>query len=217
MRKTARQVLITGAILSGFAIIGSALVALTYQGTEERIEQAQREALLKRLHELVTPEQSDNDLYHDVIEVTDKSLLGSDKPVQIYRARKEGKPVAALLTPIAPNGYGGAIKLLVAVNIDGTLAGVRVLQHHETPGLGDDIDTERSDWILDFNNHSLNSLTPQQWQVKKDGGVFDQFTGATITPRAIVQAVHRSLNYFQQYQETLFTSPSLPREVESHE
>ena len=218
MRQTARQILITGAILGGFAVIGSALVALTHEGTEERIEEAQREALLKRLHELVTPEQSDNDLYHDVIEVTDKALLGSDKPVHIYRARKAGKPVAALLTPVAPNGYGGAIKLLVAVNVDGTLAGGRVLQHHETPGLGDDIEAERSDWILSFNNHSLASLTPQQWQVKKDGGVFDQFTGATITPRAIVQAVHRSLNYFQQHQETLFTTPSLPREVEeSHE
>jgi len=212
-----RQMFITSIILGGFAIIGSGMVALTYSSTEERIELAQREALLRSLHELITPEKSDNDLYHDVIEVTDKALLGSDNPVQIYRARKHNKPVAALLTPTAPNGYGGAIKLLVAIHYDGTLAGVRVLQHHETPGLGDDIEVERSDWILSFNNHSLNSLTPSQWKVKKDGGTFDQFTGATITPRAIVQAVHRSLNYFQQHRNTVFDTPSLPREVEHHE
>ncbi len=212
-----RQMIITSAILGGFAIAGSGLVAITHEATEERIEQAHRESLLRSLHELVTPEQSDNDLYHDVIEVTDKALLGSDKPVRIYRARKHGQPVAALLTPIAPNGYSGDIKLLVAVNYDGTLAGVRVLEHRETPGLGDDIELSRSKWVLDFNNHSLQSLNSQQWKVKKDGGEFDQFTGATITPRAIVQAVHLSLQYSQLHREALFSTPSLPREVEEHE
>ncbi|VAW85249.1 Electron transport complex protein RnfG [hydrothermal vent metagenome] len=212
-----RQMLITGAILGGFAAIGSTLVAITFSATEEKIEQAHRDALLRSLHELVTPEQSDNDLYHDVIEVTDRALLGSNKPVQIYRARKAGQPVAALLTPIAPNGYGGAIRLLVAINYDGHLAGVRVLQHHETPGLGDDIEASRSDWILSFDNHSLSSLNAGEWKVKKDGGVFDQFTGATITPRAIVHAVHRSLSYFQQHREAIFNTPSLPPEAEHHE
>ncbi len=217
MKKIARQILITGTVLGGFAIVGSALVSLTYEGTEERIEEAHKEALLRSLHELVTPEQSDNDLYHDVIEVTDKVLLGSEKPIRIYRARKADKPVAALLTPVAPNGYGGAIQLLVAINYDGTLAGVRVLQHHETPGLGDDIEATRSNWILGFNGHSLDSLNEQQWRVKKDGGVFDQFTGATITPRAVVQAVYRSLNYYQANREAVFSTSSLPREAEHHE
>ncbi len=212
-----RQILITGAILGGFAIIGSTLVAVTYEATEERIEQAHREALLRSLHELVPHERCDNDLYHDVIEVTDKALLGSHKPTRVYRARKSGEPVAALFTSIAPNGYGGAIKLLVAINYDGSLAGVRVLQHHETPGLGDDIEAQRSDWILSFNNHSLSTLSSEQWRVEKDGGVFDQFTGATITPRAIVKAVHHTLKYFQQHREMIFNTPSMPREVESRE
>lgn len=212
-----RQILITSVILGGFAIAGSSLLALTHKATEARIQQAQQAALLRSLHELITPEQSDNELYHDVIEVTDKALLGSDKPIRIYRARKQNRPVAALLTPIAPNGYGGAIKLLVAIQYDGTLAGVRVLAHHETPGLGDGIETERSDWIYGFNNHSLGSLSPSEWKVKKDGGKFDQFTGATITPRAIVQAVYQSLNYFQQHRNSIFVTPSLPREVAHNE
>lgn len=216
MKQTARQILITGAILGGFAVLGSSLVTLTHEGTEARIAQAQKEALLRSLHELVIPEQSDNDLYHDVIDVTDSVLLGTDKPIQVYRARKAQQPVAALLTPIAPNGYGGAIKLLVAINYEGTLAGVRVLQHHETPGLGDDIEATRSDWILSFNGHSLSNLKPQQWNVKKDGGVFDQFTGATITPRAIVHAVHNSLKYYQANREMLFSTPALSREESSH-
>jgi len=117
-----------------------------------------------------------------------------------------GKPVAVLATPVAPDGYSGSIKLLVGVYADGTLAGVRVLAHKETPGLGDAIEATRSDWILTFEGKSLNNPPPKAWAVKKDGGAFDQFTGATITPRAVVKAARQFLIYFQQHKEQLLAN-----------
>jgi len=212
-----RQMIITGLLLCLFAIVGTGLVSLTYLGTEERIEQAERAAMLRSLHAIVPPQQVDNDIYHDMIEVTDPALLGSKEPVQVYRARQGDKPVAALLTPIAPNGYGGRIKLLVGINYDGTLAGVRVISHRETPGLGDDIEVERSDWIHGFDGQSLAKLSEKQWKVKKDGGVFDQFTGATITPRAVVDEVYKTLKYYQTHRDELFATPALRQEDQAHD
>ena len=122
-------------------------------------------------------------------------------------------PVAVVLALIAPDGYGGPIKLLVGINADGSLAGVRVVNHHETPGLGDAIDTRRSNWILGFTGRSLGDPSPAQWAVRKDGGVFDQFTGATITPRAVVKAVKRALVYFEAHRDTLFADGKTPEET----
>jgi electron transport complex protein RnfG len=125
--------------------------------------------------------------------------------VTLYRAYRNGRPVAVLGTPVAPDGYSGSIRLLIGLYADGTLAGVRVLAHRETPGLGDFIEASRSDWILGFAGKSLHDPTASGWAVRKDGGVFDQFTGATITPRAVVKAVHRFLIYYEQQRERLFT------------
>jgi electron transport complex protein RnfG len=111
-----------------------------------------------------------------------------------------------VLTVIAPDGYSGNIKLLVGVYYDGRVAGVRAVSHKETPGLGDYIETGRSDWILGFNGRSLVSPSPGDWRVKPDGGVFDAFTGATITPRAVVRAVYKSLLYFEREKTNLFTT-----------
>jgi electron transport complex protein RnfG len=122
----------------------------------------------------------------------------------VYRARKYGWPVAVVLAPVAPDGYNGTIRLLVAIKMDGTLAGVRVIQHRETPGLGDAIEAERSDWILGFDGKSLNDPVQEKWKVKRDGGDFDQFTGATITPRAVVKAVNKALLYFRLHGHSLF-------------
>ena len=124
---------------------------------------------------------------------------------------------AAVLTAVAPEGYGGGIRLLVAINYDGTLAGVRVLSHHETPGLGDKIEAERSDWILQFEGLSLENPAPRNWRVKKDGGRFDQFTGATITPRAVVAAVYDALVYFEAHREALFERDDVSRESDEEE
>ena len=204
MSSLIRNMLISAAILGLFAVLGTGMVSYTYQVTKPQIKENERQAILKNLHALISPAEHDNPIESDTIEVTNR-LLGSDKPITIYRARKEKLPVAAIISAIAPDGYGGNIYLLVAIRHDGTLAGARVVSHHETPGLGDGIEAERSDWILAFNGLSLTNPSERGWGVKKDGGDFDQFTGATITPRAVVKAVYNSLKYYEQNREMLFS------------
>ncbi len=199
-----RPILVSALFLFLFAVVGSGLVAYTHDVTAERISDNERRALLKSLNELVPEDRYDNDIFTDILYVHDKELLGTDKPVPVYRARKQGWPVAVVLAPIAPDGYNGDIRLLVAINLDGTLAGVRVVQSHETPGLGDSIETSNSDWILGFTGKSLNKPGKDGWKVKRDGGEFDQFTGATITPRAVVKAVHNALLYYRMHGHELF-------------
>ena len=160
-----------------------------------------------RLDEIVPPDLRDNDMFTDTIQVTDAELLGTPDPVTVYRARKNGEPVAAILRVVAPNGYSGPVRLLVGVRNNGEVAGVRVVSHRETPGLGDAIESDRSDWILGFTDRSLGDPPEAAWTVKRDGGAFDQFTGATITPRAVTRAVRNALIYFQANQEALFAGP----------
>ncbi|MDH5786161.1 MAG: electron transport complex subunit RsxG [Chromatiales bacterium] len=201
--------MVIGALILGiFSVIGTALVSLTYINTKERIIENERLALLRSLHQIIDEASHDNDIYGDVITMNDRALLGSKDGVAIYRARRGGQPVAAVIASTAPDGYSGTIKLLVGINYDGTLAGVRVVSHRETPGLGDGIEAERSDWILGFNGRSLINPDEGGWRVKKDGGTFDQFTGATITPRAVVRAVHNTLRYYQQHREAIFDDGS---------
>ena len=201
---TYRPILISTLFLFLFAVAGSGLVAFTHDNTESRIAENQRRALLKSLNELVPNDKYDNDIYTDILYVRNSELLGTDEPVPVYRARKNGWPVAAVLAPVAPDGYNGNIHLLVAVKLDGTLAGVRVIRHRETPGLGDQIEADRSDWILAFSGKSLDNPGQQHWKVKRDGGAFDQFTGATITPRAVVKAVKKALLYYKANSDKLF-------------
>ena len=199
-----QRVLLTAAMLALFAMIGTGLVAVSYTGTRERVAANERATLLKRLDSLLPHGSFDNDVVQDTAQVRDPELLGSKDSVTVYRARRQGKPIAAILTPVAPDGYNGEIKLLVGIRYDGTLTGVRVLGHSETPGLGDPIDEGRSDWITRFAGLSLSNPAVSGWKVKRDGGDFDQFTGATITPRAVVNAVHKSLLYFAQHRALLF-------------
>jgi electron transport complex protein RnfG len=201
-----RQILITALLLLLFAMFGTGIVAFTYKNTRSTIAANERAALLRNLNELIPAGRYDNALLHDSISVRNPELLGTDERVTVYRARKEGQPVAAILAPIAPDGYSGDIKLLVAINVDGTLAGVRVTGHRETPGLGDGIEAARGDWILGFTGRSLTNPDEKHWAVKKDGGAFDQFTGATITPRAVVKAVKKSLIYYKRHQQTVFAA-----------
>ena len=199
-----RQIIITTIILLMFAVIGTTLVAVTYERTRDQIAANERATLLRKLHRLIAPEQHDNVLLEDVLAVRDVTLLGTDEPVTVYRARKDGKPVSLVIETIAPDGYSGSIRLLVGINIDGSLSGVRVVGHRETPGLGDAIDETRSDWIHVFDGKSLHNPEAAGWAVRKDGGSFDQLTGATITPRAVVKAVRNALLYYRQHQETVF-------------
>lgn len=202
-----RQISLTGLLLLLFAVIGTGLVAMTFEGTRETIAQNEREVLLRQLNQIIDPERYDNNIIQDTIEVVEPAWLGSDEPLTIYRARIDGNPVAIVFTAVAPEGYNGSIKLLVGVNTAGLVEGVRVLSHRETPGLGDAIDEQRSDWIRSFNGKSLGNPDLKNWAVKKDGGAFDQFTGATITPRAVVKAVKRALLYFEAHEEELFARP----------
>lgn len=198
-----KQVATTALLLMLFATIGAALVGFSYDSTYEIIKENERRTLLKQLNYIVPASDYDNDLLSDTLELAADKNLGSTEPSTAYRAKKQGKNVAVVFSVIAPNGYNGSIHLLVGIYSDGNLAGVRVVKHRETPGLGDAIEAKRSDWILEFTGKSLSNPNSRQWKVKRDGGEFDQFTGATITPRAVVKAVHSALLYFETNKKTL--------------
>jgi len=199
-----KQMIRAATRLTFFAMLGGGLVAFSFQLTDEKIKENERIALLQTLNTVIPPEWYDNDLFSDTLKIQRKTFLGTDELVTIYRARKNGQPVAAALTPVAPDGYNGRIRLLVGINYQGILVGVRILSHKETPGLGDKIELRRSNWIIDFNGHSLTNPDEMGWKVKLDGGIFDQFSGATITPRAVVKAVYKTLLFYNKYRDEVF-------------
>ncbi len=209
MSPVARSMGVAALILAGFAAVGTGLVAITHLSTKDLIAEAQRQALAASLGQLIPAERYDNRVTEDRIDVIAPQWLGTEQPVAVYRARKDGQPVALFATPFAPDGYSGPIQLLIGVYADGTLAGVRVLAHKETPGLGDAIEAQRSPWIFAFAGKSLGDPPSERWKVRKDGGAFDQFTGATITPRAVVKATRLFLEYVQAHQAQLF-APATP-------
>ncbi|HET8807768.1 MAG TPA: electron transport complex subunit RsxG [Methylophaga sp.] len=197
-------ILRVGLMMAIFAIGATALVSLTETNTREQIANNEREALLEAIKVLVPADKFDNQILQDTLTLPPTPAIGTTEPSTVYRARQNGKPSAAVFTVIAPDGYSGSISMLVGINYDGTLAGVRVISHKETPGLGDKIEAKRNDWILQFEGLSLNNPEKSEWKVKKDGGHFDQFTGATITPRAIVNALREALVYFKNNRDKLF-------------
>ncbi|MCO4756812.1 MAG: electron transport complex subunit RsxG [Oceanospirillaceae bacterium] len=180
-----------------FAVVTAALIAVTQVSTKDRILKNEREAQAKALYEIVPRDQIDNDMLEDTVSFVAPGLLGHDQPVDAYRARKAGQVIAVILPVTAPDGYSGAINMIVGITRDGSVAGVRVLSHKETPGLGDKVDLKKSDWILSLNDQRNDDDQRGSFAVKKDGGRFDQFTGATITPRAVVNATGRALDYFR--------------------
>ncbi|HUV20578.1 MAG TPA: electron transport complex subunit RsxG [Gammaproteobacteria bacterium] len=199
-----RQILVSGAFLWLFAVAGTTLVAFTEYNTSDAIAENERQLLLRNLYTLLPRDQLDNDIATDTRSLPASPLLGTDTATLAYRARLAGEPVAAVFNSIAPNGYNGRIHLLVGVYVDGSLAGVRVVNHAETPGLGDAVEIRKSPWIKSFDDKSLNNPGESGWRVKRDGGEFDQLTGATITPRAVVKAVHNTLLYYQQNADMIF-------------
>ena len=203
MMTKAKSILLSGGVLGAFAIGGVSLVAVTQGSVGERIADNQYQAMQRKLDTILPAAQVNNDPLQDRILVSERELLGADS-TQVYRARRDEVPVAVILEPVVPDGYAGPIRLLVSVLSDGTLGGVRVVSHHETPGLGDKIEEAKSDWVLDFTGKSLTNPPLEKWAVKRDGGEFDQFTGATITPRSIVNAVRDTLLYVQQQGESLY-------------
>lgn len=201
---SSRQILLSGLFLGLFAVVGTSFVAVTEYNTKQAIAENERRVLLRNLHALLPAEKLDNDIVSDTRLIMASPLLGTDNKTPVYRARLRGQPVAVVFNSIAPNGYSGKIHLLIGVYFDGRVAGVRAIKHAETPGLGDAIEIQKSPWVLDFDAKSLDNPTRAHWSVERDGGIFDQFTGATITPRAVVQAVKNTLLYYEKNADNLF-------------
>ena len=199
-----RNMLRSAFLLALIAVIGTGLLAGVHALTRERIAAQERRVVLEHLNQVLPAQNYDNALYEDFIEITSPEYFKHDDPVRVYRARRLGQATAAVMNLVAPDGYNGDIRLLVAIRSNGQIAGVRVISHRETPGLGDPIEFSRSDWVLNFEQRSLKNPAAGGWAVKRDGGVFDQFTGATITPRAVVEAVQRALEYFDAHQDEIF-------------
>jgi len=193
--------------LSLFVLISIVLLLGVKSITDPLVAEAERQNLLNTLNQVMPEKLYDNDPLQDTLLLTDPTtleILGSEEPVMVYRARKAGKPAGLILTSVAPNGYSGNIYMLMGVLADNRVAGVRVLKHKETPGLGDKIELNKNPWILEFDGRHINNENASVWAVKKDGGDFDQFTGATITPRAVVGQVKRTLLFVKQQSEFLY-------------
>ena len=209
MLSTRNNLFRSAASLALVAVIGTALLAGVDRLTKTRIAEQEKRAILDQLGQLISPDLYNNELQQDLFSFQDDLHFPKGQTVTTYRARLDGKAVAVILKMVAVNGYNGKINLLVGINENGTLCGVRVTSHKETPGLGDAIEVERNDWILGFYGRALDNPPPDGWAVKRDGGEFDQFTGATVTPRAVVDAVRLALEFFAEHKSFLFESPTM--------
>lgn len=195
-------------LLALCALLAVGLLAVVAEWTRAPIAAAQAEAELRALAAVLPPAQYDNQPLRDSIGLLAPAFIGSDEPLRVWRARQRGAAAALVLQAIAPNGYSGAIELLIGVRADGRINGVRVVRHNETPGLGDDIERQNSDWITRFDDRALGDPPPERWRLRRDGGEFDQFAGATLSPRAVVHAVARVLQLVEQHGESLFAAPA---------
>jgi electron transport complex protein RnfG len=197
-------VLRSGLLLAAIATAGVALLAGVHTLTRDRIAEQEARVVRERLAQVLPPGAYDNDPREDLVSLPAPNVRGHPGPLRVFRARRDGQPVGVVMEVATSEGYNGEIRLLVGIWYDGTISGVRVTRHRETPGLGDPIETRRSDWIEDFRDRSLGDPLVERWAVRKDGGDFDQFTGATITPRAVVGAVKAALEYYAANRERLF-------------
>ncbi len=187
-------------VLAGFALLAAILLGLADLATRGVILLRQQEDLQANLAQVVPAEFHDNNLLADsIIANSADAKLGAEQ-TEVYLAKKQGEVTAVCFKFIAPDGYAGPITLVMGVDRNGEILGVRVISHVETPGLGDKIEISKSKWILSFNGKSLDNVTLEQWTVKKDGGIYDQFSGATITPRKVVQAIRRGLDFYRNHQ-----------------
>jgi len=195
-----------GAVLAIFACASTGVVALTNYLTKDRIHLQEQKQLLSVLNQVIPHDLHDNDLYQACTLVSDPKL-GTDQEMPVYMATLNGEPSAMAIEAIAPDGYNGAIKIIVGIEQDGTISGTRILSHQETPGLGDKIDLRISDWILGFTGKQVTDNNQTDWKVRKDGGQFDQFTGATITPRAVVKAVKNTIDFVNNNRDRIQSQP----------
>ncbi|MDR0777081.1 MAG: electron transport complex subunit RsxG [Azonexus sp.] len=199
----------TAAILFVFVIVFTGLLSAAYQWTWPAIEASAAEEKMKRVNEVLPRSEYDNPLLDDTLTLPPTPELGLSEPSLLYRARLAGQPVALVFEAVAPDGYAGKIRLIVAVDADGRVAGVRVAQHRETPGLGDYIELKKDKnkdrpWITQFAGLSLAEVAPGDWKVKKDGGHIDYYAGATVTPRAVAKAVLKAVQWATANRDRLF-------------
>ncbi|MEZ8747023.1 electron transport complex subunit RsxG [Vibrio sp. 10N.261.49.A5] len=195
-----------GLVLAIFACASTGLVAVTHYLTKDQIKQQEQAQLLSVLNQVIPHDLHDNELF-SACTLVQAEELGTEQAMPAYIAKLNGEPSAIAIEAIAPDGYNGAIKVIVGIKIDGSILGTRVLSHQETPGLGDKIDLRVSDWILSFAGKQVTDSNLDRWKVRKDGGDFDQFTGATITPRAVVKSVKQAVQYVNQNNQALLAQP----------
>ena len=198
----------TAWVMIAFTIVSTVGLAVIHHTTKVPISKVEAAVRMSLFGQILPTDLYDNDLLQDAIKQPAGGDLGNRDETMIHRARVKDEPAAVILEATAPDGYSGDIKLLVAIKATGEIVGVRVLDHKETPGLGDYIDISHSDWIKNFDAQSLEKTNDDAWFVKKDGGQFDFTTGATITPRAVIKAVHKVLKFYQAHQPAIFETAS---------
>jgi electron transport complex protein RnfG len=206
MTRSGKLVWSAGLILAVIAAVCTALVALTFSVTKERIAANEQAWLEQSLQPALAGIAYDNNLIESVLSIPLPHELPGNEPALVYRALLQSKPVAALFVVTALDGFSGPIRLLIGIDVDGTVTAARVLRHHETPGLGDFIDSSKSDWIDQFSNRSLSNPDRLLWALGRDGGEFDQVTGASITSRAVVKAIEETLLYFEANRDSIFAN-----------
>jgi electron transport complex protein RnfG len=199
----------TKALLTALAAVGIAGASLygverAYDWSDERIAANERARIVARLNSVIEPELRNHDLTTSLLAVSDAELLGSDTPVDVFVLSDGGAPVATVFATVAPHGYNAAIDLLIGVSPLGTVTGVRAVRHRETKGLGDAIETAKSDWILQFDAKGLTAPAAELWAIEQDEGAFDAISGATVTSRTVVAAVKNTLLYFEQHRDELY-------------
>jgi electron transport complex protein RnfG len=199
----------SGLILAGLAAVCTALVALTHSGTAPRIAANEQAYLEQSLQPVLQGLEYDGKLSESTITIPLPHGLPGKEDVPVYRVYAGGEAIAALFVVRAMDGFSGPIRLLIGIEANGNITGVRVLEHRETPGLGDLIESDKSDWIEQFRGRSLTSPDSSRWAIRRDGGDFDQLTGASITPRSVIKAIKETLDYFEANQEQVFAEESL--------
>ena len=197
-----------GVTLAAMAAICTLLVAATYQLTADRIAANERAWLERSLEPALSGVFFEGSVTESKVVIPPPHDLPGNDTAIVYRVFAEEAPVAALFAVTARDGYAGSIRILVGVGIDGTVTGVRIVEHRETPGLGDRIDQSRSDWVYQFDGRSLGNPVKANWLLEVDGGEFDQLTGASVTPRAVIKAIRDTLIYFDAHRDEIFTMPA---------
>ncbi|MCX7182178.1 MAG: electron transport complex subunit RsxG [Candidatus Methylopumilus sp.] len=201
-----KKVSITATAMIIFSLLASTALSISYFVTKTPIEESDAKAKRTFLNQVIPSNLYDNNLVKDTISVEPSPLIGNKKNIDVYRAKKNNQVIAVIIETIAPDGYSGEIKTLVGIDREDKILGVRVIIHKETPGLGDYIEIEKSQWIKNFDLKSLGKMAEKEWAVKKDGGSFDYVSGATITSRAVIKSTYKSLLYVKENKKRLFAS-----------